>query len=43
MRIPRPLTILALLGLLLGGLLVVASRPAAAQGGACFAETNQCI
>jgi hypothetical protein len=43
MRIPRPLTILALLGLLLGGPLVAAPRPVAAEGAACFAETNQCI
>ncbi len=43
MRIPRPLTILALLTLLLGGLLVVAPRPAAAQGEACFQETGFCV
>ncbi len=43
MRIPRPLTILALLPLLLGGLLVAAPRPAAAQGAACFQETGFCI
>ncbi len=43
MRIPRPLTIRALLGLLLGGLLVAAPRPAAAQGAACFQETGFCV
>jgi len=40
---PRPLAVLALLGLLLGGLAMTAPRPAAAQDGACFAETTQCV
>jgi hypothetical protein len=43
MRTPRPLTILALLALLLGGPLLAPPRPAAAQAERCFAETNQCI
>ncbi len=43
MHIPRPLTLLTLLGLLLGGLLVATPRPAAAQGAACFAETGFCV
>jgi len=43
MRIPRPLTLLVLLGLLLGGLLLAPPRPAAAQGEACFPETGFCV
>jgi hypothetical protein len=43
MRIHRSPAILALLALLLGGPLASMPRPAAAQGGACFAETGQCI
>ncbi len=43
MRIPRPLTLLVLLGLLLGGLLLAPPRPAAAQGEACFPQTGFCV
>jgi len=43
MHTRRLATILALLGLLLGGPLVAAPRPAAAQEGACFQETGFCI
>ncbi len=39
MHIPRPLTILALLPLVLGGLATMPSRPAS-QGKACFRETG---
>jgi len=43
MHIPRPLAILALLPLLLGGLAITAPRPVAAQGATCFAETGFCV
>jgi hypothetical protein len=42
MRTPPLVTILALLGLLLGGLTASPPHPAAAAGAACFAETDQC-
>ncbi len=43
MPIPRPLCLIALLTLLLGGSLVTPPRHAAAQDSACFAETGFCV
>jgi hypothetical protein len=43
MRCPRLVHLLALVGLLLGGLLVAAPHPAAAQDEVCFAETGFCV
>ncbi len=43
MRISQLTVALVLLTLLLGGPLAAAPRPAAAQEGACFAETGFCI
>ena len=43
MRAQRFTSILALLVLLLGGIPVLTPRPAAAQEGACFAETGFCV
>ena len=43
MRTPRLVNILALLGLLLGGLLAAAPGRVAAQAEACFQETGFCV
>lgn len=43
MHARRLVTLLPLLGLLLGAPFAAAPRPAAAQGEACFPETGQCV